>query len=134
MANFQYRMQSILNIKLKMEEQAKMQFAQAQAKLNEEEARLHALVIRKEQYEGELKETLQKKLDEDEENGIVLVRELMLSLARENKNLERTTDTYTLSFKKVNVKVKLICDDALRSLMTGRFFLSKNMQISDLKD
>ena len=39
MAKFQYRMQSILNIKLKMEEQAKMQFAQAQAKVNEEEAK-----------------------------------------------------------------------------------------------
>ena len=63
MAKFQYRMQSILNIKLKMEEQAKMQFAQAQAKVNEEEAKLQALVERKNMYETELKEVLQKKLD-----------------------------------------------------------------------
>ncbi len=79
-------------------------------------------------------ETLQKKLDEDEENGIVLVRELMLSLARENKNLQRSTNTYTISFEKANGKVKLICDDELRTLMTGRFFLAKNMRISDLED
>lgn len=87
MAKFQYRMQSILNIKLKMEEQAKMQFAQAQAKLNEEEARLHALVIRKEQYEGELKETLQKKLDllkiEELQNAVMRMEENIVAQQRE---------------------------------------------------
>ncbi len=79
-------------------------------------------------------EALQKKLDEDEKNGVILVRELMLSLARENKNLKRTTNTYTVSFKITNGKVILICNDELRSLMTGRFFLSKNMPISDPED
>ena len=63
MAKFQYRMQSILNIKLKMEEQAKMQFAQAQAKVNEEEAKLLGLKNRKSAYEQSLKELLLKKLD-----------------------------------------------------------------------
>ena len=63
MAKFQYRMQSILNIKLKMEEQAKMQFAQAQAKVNEEEAKLLNLKNRKSAYEHSLKEMLLKKLD-----------------------------------------------------------------------
>ena len=63
MAKFQYRMQSILNIKLKMEEQAKMQFAQAQAKVNEEEAKLLKLKNRKSAYEQNLKELLLKKLD-----------------------------------------------------------------------
>ena len=57
MAKFQYRMQSILNIKLKMEEQAKMQFAQAQAKVNEEEAKLLQLKSRKSAYETELKDS-----------------------------------------------------------------------------
>lgn len=87
MAKFQYRMQSILNIKLKMEEQAKMQFAQAQAKLNEEEARLHSLVIRKEQYEGELKETLQKKLDllkiEELQNAVMRMEEYIVEQKKE---------------------------------------------------
>ena len=78
--------------------------------------------------------TLQNKLNEDEENGIVLVRELMLSFAREKKNLEQSEDSYTLSFKKENGKVYILCDDELRCLITGRFFLSKNMLVSDLED
>ena len=40
MARFRYRMQNILNIKEKMETQAKNEFAQAQAKLNAEEEKL----------------------------------------------------------------------------------------------
>lgn len=87
MAKFQYRMQSILNIKLKMEEQAKMQFAQAQAKLNEEEARFHALIVRKEQYEAELKETLQRKLDllkiEELQNAVMRMEEYIVAQQRE---------------------------------------------------
>ncbi len=40
MAKFIYRMQSILNIKEKMEEQAKMEFAAARMQLDEEEEKL----------------------------------------------------------------------------------------------
>ena len=40
MAGFRYRMQNILDIKEKMETQAKNEFAQAQAKLNAEEEKL----------------------------------------------------------------------------------------------
>lgn len=40
MARFRYRMQNILDIKEKMEMQAKNEFAQAQAKLNAEEEKL----------------------------------------------------------------------------------------------
>ena len=43
MARFRYRMQSILDIKLKMETQAKQEFAAAQQRLNEEEEKLAAL-------------------------------------------------------------------------------------------
>jgi flagellar FliJ protein len=50
MAKFIFRMQSILNIKHKLEEQAKMEFAQARRRLDEEEARLAALFQRKEDY------------------------------------------------------------------------------------
>lgn len=50
MAKFIYRMQSILNIKEKMEEQAKMEFAQARIRLTEEEERLEYLTDRKDAY------------------------------------------------------------------------------------
>lgn len=43
MARFVYRMQSILNIKIQMENQAKMEFGQAQRRLLEEEERLEGL-------------------------------------------------------------------------------------------
>ena len=40
MARFIYRMQSILDIKEKLEEQARMEFATAKVRLNEEEEKL----------------------------------------------------------------------------------------------
>jgi flagellar FliJ protein len=43
-------MQSILNLKSKLEEQAKQEFARARRFLDEEEARLAALYLRKEDY------------------------------------------------------------------------------------
>lgn len=51
MAKFIYRMQSILNIKRKMEEQAKMEFAAARMHLDEEEEKLAELLGRREEYE-----------------------------------------------------------------------------------
>ena len=53
MAKFSYRMQSILEIKKKLEEQAKNEFAAARAALNEEEDKLEQLKKRKEAYEDE---------------------------------------------------------------------------------
>lgn len=53
MARFRYSMQSILDIKLKMETQAKQEFSAARAALDEEEARLARLVDRKKGYERE---------------------------------------------------------------------------------
>ena len=53
MARFRYSMQSILDIKLKMETQAKQEFSAARAALDEEEARLAKLEDRKRAYERE---------------------------------------------------------------------------------
>lgn len=53
MARFRYSMQSILDIKLKMETQAKQEFSAARAALDEEEARLARLYDRKREYERE---------------------------------------------------------------------------------
>lgn len=62
MARFVYRMQSILNIKEKMEEQAKMEFAAARMRLDEEELKLQALIERKENYEDEARKLRQNSL------------------------------------------------------------------------
>jgi len=53
MARFIYRMQSILNIKTQLEAQAKIEFTAARVRLDEEEARLEALYVRKGDYEEE---------------------------------------------------------------------------------
>lgn len=53
MARFRYRMQSVLNIKLKMETQAKQEFAAKKLALDEEQEKLDALLERKLTYEKE---------------------------------------------------------------------------------
>ena len=63
MAKFVYRMQSILDVKLKMEEQAKQAFAAAKIKVDEEQAKLEQLQTRKTEYEQRARELLLQKLD-----------------------------------------------------------------------
>ena len=63
MAKFVYRMQSILDVKLKMEEQAKQAFAAAKIKVDEEQAKLEQLQTRKTGYEQRARELLLQKLD-----------------------------------------------------------------------
>lgn len=63
MAKFRYRMQSILDIKLKMETMAKQDFASAKNALDEEEEKLLALKKRKEEYEIRQRQLLSGKLD-----------------------------------------------------------------------
>lgn len=58
MARFRYRMQSILNIKLKLETQAKQELGLAQQALNNEEARLMELRVRKNDYIKSTRESL----------------------------------------------------------------------------
>lgn len=63
MAKFVYRMQSILNIKEKMEEQAKVAFGQANVRLRTEEERLQRLHQRRIQYLAEGAVLRQSRLD-----------------------------------------------------------------------
>ena len=63
MAKFRYSMQNILNIKLKLETQAKQEFSAAKAALDEEEERLQALKDRKRGYEQEAERLLAGRLD-----------------------------------------------------------------------
>ncbi|MCR4851550.1 MAG: flagellar export protein FliJ [Lachnospiraceae bacterium] len=74
MAKFKYRMQSILNIKEKLEEQAKNEFAAARMRLDEEEEKLKALKERKQFYEDEgrrLRESALNVLDLNENRNAV---------------------------------------------------------------
>ncbi len=51
MAKFVFKMQSILNIKLKLEDQAKIAFGQESAKLKKEEEVLQGLIMQRGMYE-----------------------------------------------------------------------------------
>ena len=56
MVKFTYRMQNILDIKIKMENQAKMAYAVANARLREEQEKLQAIMVRRAKYEGQARE------------------------------------------------------------------------------
>ena len=62
MARFVYRMQNILEIKRKLEDQAKMEYGLARARLNEEEEKLEQLRLRKAGYEEQSRQLLKEKL------------------------------------------------------------------------
>ena len=97
MARFRYSMQSILNIKMKMETQAKQEFSAARAALDQEEERLKQLFQRKDGYEQRAQELLAGALDvgKIEENRTAIQRmedyiaEQRLRVAAAEKNLEQ---------------------------------------------
>ena len=63
MAKFFYKMQNILDIKEKLETQARNDYAVANAALAEEEAKLNSLKDRRDDYEERLKESYNGRLD-----------------------------------------------------------------------
>lgn len=63
MARFKYRMQNILELKCKLEDQQKMTLAMARISLNDEEDKLESLYTRKKDYEEALRESYRNKLN-----------------------------------------------------------------------
>ncbi|MBU5472928.1 MAG: flagellar export protein FliJ [Clostridiales bacterium] len=63
MAKFIYRMQNILDVKYKLETQAKTSFSIAAANLNKEEEKLAELNLRKLSYEEEARELVKDRLN-----------------------------------------------------------------------
>lgn len=83
MAKFIYRMQNILDIKYKLEEQAKQQYMIVRMRLNEAEEALEKLENRKEGYFREYRILLSERLDiieiENCKNSIILMDEYILN-------------------------------------------------------
>lgn len=96
MAKFLYRMQNILNIKYKLETQAKTAFSVAAAALRREEEKLEALRQRKHSYELKARELASGKLDFLEirtnrtaiENMKELIKNQLLAVHVAERNLE----------------------------------------------
>lgn len=106
MSVFRFRMQSILDMKAKLEEQAKIEFAQAQQKLMEEQELLAQIIKRKEDYIAYGVELRNQTID---------VQEIL-----DNKNaIEYTKELEKTQRLAVNVAQKAV-DAASRKMMEAR--------------
>ena len=96
MAKFVYRMQNILNLKEKLESQEKIAFSLANQRLLEEQEKLSALMIRKADYEAQLKEMTQGtlsirdiKICKESINALKSkIRDQLMKVSRAQKELE----------------------------------------------
>ena len=92
MARFRYRMQNILDISEKLESQAKIAYSLASQALLEEQEKLQQLIIRRAQYEMELKRLTSDDLDLREiqmtKNAINSMKSMIRVQIREVKNLK----------------------------------------------
>lgn len=66
MAKFTYRMQNVLDIKVKMESQAKIAYGIANNQLAEEQEKLQAILLRRASYERQAKELVSGTLNMQE--------------------------------------------------------------------
>lgn len=103
MARFRYSMQNILNIKMKMETQAKQEFSSARAALDEEEERLRVLNDRKSGYEERAASLLSGTLnlrDIGENRAAILcmedyIAQQQINVSRAEKKLEMAREKLT---------------------------------------
>lgn len=104
MARFRYRMQSLLDVKAKLETQAKQEFAAAKMALDIENERLEALKERKASYEAEAEALL---------NGTLKVQEI-----RDNKSAILKMEDYIVIQKK-QIRAAEAKVEAARQKLTG---------------
>ena len=97
MTRFIYRMQNILDIKMKLEEAARQEYGEARHALTLEEEKLDKLNLRKEEYHNLYLEALTGKLDflkiQECENAIEVMDDLINAqeeqVRKASKNLEK---------------------------------------------
>lgn len=116
MARFRYRMQNILNVKEKLETQAKNEFAIAAAKEREEEEKLNALMARRDEKEAILKDLVESELDvaaiKEAEDGLEIMKyhvnmqRLNLAAARQELEVARDKLTAAMQDRKTHDKLK----------------------------
>lgn len=115
MAKFVYRMQNVLNIKMKLETQAKLVYSTANQHYLEEQQKLQEMVVRRMNYEKKLRETLRGNLDvrqvaqarADVDNMKTLVRRQMLNVHKAEKELEEARDKLNAVMQERKVQEKL---------------------------
>lgn len=138
MAKFTYRMQNILDIKSKLEEQEKINFSLANAKLEEEKQELQKLILRRLGYEKRAKELMSGTLDFQEirtckhavDTMKVLVRAQLIKVHTAEKELElaRVKLNEVMIERKTHEKLKEKAFDRFREEM----IYSENKEIDEL--
>lgn len=107
MAKFFYRMQNILDIKYKLEEQAKQEFMAVQHRLNEAQDQLSHLEGRKDSYMQQYVRLVSQKLEvleiEECKNAIILMDEYILNQQQVVRRIERELE---LAARKMNVAIQ----------------------------
>lgn len=105
MSKFIYRMQSILNVKYKLEEQAKMDFAAARMRLDAEEEKLERLHNRKYGYEEEGRRLREHSLNVqdilDNKNAILQMDDFIAHQMLEVRNAEKELEEQRQKLEKV---------------------------------
>ena len=101
MAKFRYRMQNILEIKEKMEEQEKVAYGIANAKLLEEQEKLQQLFVRQAGYEARLKELNCGVLNlaETAQRNLEMARKRLNEVMKERKTHENLKEKAFEAFK-----------------------------------
>lgn len=115
MAKFVYRMENILNIKYKLEEQAKQEYMTVRVRLNEEEEKLNALQNRKQEYFTQYRDLLKERLDvlriETCKEAILLMDEYIAAqeqvVARVEEELEQAIAKMKEAIKERKIHEKL---------------------------
>ena len=108
-------MQNVLNIKMKLETQAKLAYSTANQKYLEEQRTLQEMVVRRMGYEKKLKETMQGIMDvrqvvrarTDVDNMKTLVRRQMLNVHKAEKELEDAREKLNTVMQERKVQEKL---------------------------
>lgn len=98
MAKFRYRMQNILDIKMKLETQAKNAYGIANGKYQDEQKELQNLILRRMGYEHQLKDLMDGNIDiakitrarNDVNVMKTLVRRQMIEVHKAELEVERT--------------------------------------------
>lgn len=116
MAKFVFSLQSILNLKVRLEEQQELSFAAARKRLDEEEEKLKALYDRKTHYEEEARELREKKLVIqdilDSEMSLIRIKEFIaeqernVRICEENLEAERLKLVEAMKERKTYEKLR----------------------------
>lgn len=128
MARFRYSLQSILDIKLKMETQAKQEFSAALGALYDEEKKLMLFKERKSELESESKGLLQGILDfhkiEDNRQAISITDERILEQCENVHMAEKNVEQARQKLKEVMIDRKTY--ETLREKAFEQFMQDEN--------